>query len=520
MATNLKAKKKKGTYDNKLILWISAGLAAFVILVVGIFAIVTYSTNYVAKVDGEKIYTYEYKHFLQQAIGDKFEKPEGFDEMSAADQEKAFNAFFTDTVKKECQKEALEEARKFKAQYSLALDAGFELSSEKKAEVKNSIDYYLNMYVSSYGLTEENAVNMLTGGVMKLSEYKEFSILQATIENYKNHLKEGYKVTTEEMKELYDKDPDAYRTLTGRVFQFALPTKPSVPKDDEGKEIDLNSKDEKWASKIDTYNKSLAKYEAGMKHYNTLCQQMEEAFAAGDKFTLYDYEYSETEKAYVVKKDKDGKEVELSKDATFETLCALSAWSQASQNKGSFVVGAGQETAVDEINEYILQMQWNEARDGFIFVEKVEDEEDSDKDDSEAEEPGNEESAETSSAADTDSDSEEKDDEKEDDKEKEEDKVKPSTLKRIEVKNDDDEIIGLYLIRVEDINDFDTEVEQKEDSEEETLNTVQSTIKSEILEDKAVADLDKKVAAEGDTFKVESIKQERLDEILAEMFAA
>lgn len=501
MATNLKAKKKKGTYDNKLILWISAGLAAFVILVVGIFAIVTYSTNYVAKVDGEKIYTYEYKHFLQQAIGDKFEKPEGFDKMSAAEQEKAFNAFFTDTVKKECQKEALEEARKFKAQYSLALDAGFGLSSEKKAEVKSSIDYYLNMYVTSYGLTEENAVNLLTGGVMKLSEYKDFSVQQATIENYKNHLKEGYKVTTEEMKELYDKDPDAYRTLTGRVFQFALPTKPAVPKDDKGKEIDLNSKDEKWASKIDTYNKNLAKYEAGMKHYNTLCQQMEEAFAAGDKFTLYDYEYSETEKAYVVKKDKDGKDIELSKDATFETLCALSAWSQASQNKGSFVVGAGQETAVEEINDYILQMQWNEARDGFIFVEKVEDKEDS----------KNEESAATSSAADTGSDKKEE--------EKEEDKVKPSALKRIEVKNDDDEIIGLYLVRVEDINDFDTEVEKKEDSKEETLNTVQSTIKSEILEDKAVADLDKKVAAEGDTFKVESIKQERLDEILAEMFA-
>jgi hypothetical protein len=314
-------------------------------------------------------------------------------------------------------------------------------------------------------------------------------------------LKEGYKVTTEEMKELYDKDPDAYRTLTGRIFKFALPTKPSVPKDDNGKDLDLNTTEEKWASKIDTYKKNLAKYEAGMKHYNKLCDDMLEKINAGEKFTLYEYEYDETKQEYVVKKDKDGKDVELSKGAvSFEDLCTLSALSGASTNKGLVSVGGGASSNVEDIDEYLLQMQWNEARDGFIFVEKVEEEE-SDKEDSKEEG-----SAETSSASDADADK------------KDETKVKPSALKKIEVKNDDGVVVELYLVRVEKIDDFDTEVETKDDAKEETLNTVQSTIKSELLEEKAVAELDKKVADAGNQFKVESKKQERLDEILDSMF--
>ena len=496
MATNLKAKKKTGTYDNKLILWISAGLAAFVVLVVSIFLIISYSTNYVAKVDGMKIYTYEYKYFLSQALAEKWEAPEGYDEMTDAEKQKAFDAFFTDEVKAECQETALEEARKFKAQYRLAANKGFKLTATERAEMKSTIDYYYNVYMSQ-GYNEAQAVYTITGGSMTLSEYKSYSILQAAIEKYKNHLKEDYSVSTEEMKELYDKDPDAYRTLTGRVFKFSLPTKPSVPLDDKGKEIDLNSTDEKWADTIDNYNKKLDKYNAGIAHYTKLCEDMQEAINKGEKFTLYEYEYNETEKKYEIQ-EKDGKKSVLSEDATFDTLCALSAWTSASSNKGVISVGAGSETGIEEIDEYMLQMQWNESRDGFIFVEKVEEEDETD--------DAKEESAETSSASD-------------ETKKEEEEKVKPSDLHKIEVKNDDGVLTALYLVRVEDINDFDTEVEKKEnaDSDEETLNDVQSAIKSEILEDKAMADLDKKVAAAGKKFNVKSKKQKRMDEILDSM---
>ena len=55
MANNMKSKKNKKSYDNKVITWISVGLAAFVIVVVAIVLIVTLTTGYVAKVDGLKI---------------------------------------------------------------------------------------------------------------------------------------------------------------------------------------------------------------------------------------------------------------------------------------------------------------------------------------------------------------------------------------------------------------------------------------------------------------------------------
>lgn len=490
MATNLKAKKKKGTYDNKLILWISAGLAAFVVLVVGIFAIVTYNTNYVAKVNGDKIYTYEYKYFLQQAIAEKFEEPEGYADMTSAEKEEAFNEFFTDEVKKECQEEALEEARKFKASYRLAVNAGFKLNAEERANAKSYIDYQLSMYTSSYGLDTETATYYITGGTMDLDEYKAYSIRQAAIEKYKTELKKDYTVTTEEMKEIYDEDPNEYRTLSGRVYKFAIPSKPSVPLDEDGKEISKDTTDEELKAEYTKYEESLAEYEQKVANFIKLCDEMEAAINAGEKYTLYDRDYV----TYEIKKDDDGKEVVLVQDGDFEALCALSSWTSASSNKGVITVGAGNESGVEEIDEYLLQMQWNETRDGFIFVEEKEEDEDTE-----------DESASTSSAS-------------EEEGEEEEDKVTPSKLHRIEIKNDDGDLTALYLVRVEDIDDFDTEVEQEEDSEEETLNTVQSGIKETILEDKAVAELEEMINDAGKKYAVGSKKQDRLDEILESMF--
>lgn len=492
MATNLKAKKKTGTYDNKLILWISAGLAAFVVLVVAIFMIVSYSTNYVAKVNGMKIYTYEYKYFLTQAIAEKFEEPEGYDKMTSQEKEEAFNKFFTDKVKAECQQEALEEARKFKASYKLAVQAGFKLTAKERANAKSYIDYQLNMYTSSYGLDTATATYYITGGSMSLSEYKEYSIRQAAIEKYKTELKKDYTVTTEEMKEIYDEDPNEYRTLTGRVYKFAIPSKPTVPKDKNGKDISKDTTDEELKKEYAKYEESLKEYEQKVANFIRLCDEMQAAIDAGEKYTLYDRDYV----TYEIKKDKEGKEVILVKEGDFEALCAMSSWTSASSNKGVITVGADQNSGVEEIDEYILQMQWNEARDGFIFVEEKDEEEE--KDDAQ------DESASTSSAA--------------EDK-KEEKKPTPSKLQKIEIKNDDGVLTALYLVRVENIDDFDTEVEKKDDKEtEETLNTVQTGIKETILEDKAVADLEAKIEAAGKKLAATDKKQGRLDNILKELF--
>ena len=66
------------------------------IVVVAIVLIVTLTTGYVAKVDGLKIYDYEYTYFLQSAMyteqSDNFEEPEGYDDMSDEDKEAAIKS--------------------------------------------------------------------------------------------------------------------------------------------------------------------------------------------------------------------------------------------------------------------------------------------------------------------------------------------------------------------------------------------------------------------------------------------
>ena len=100
MASNLKVKKSKKSYDNKVITWISIGLAAFIVVVVAIVLIITLTTGYVAKVDGLKIYDYEYIYFLQSAMyteySENFEEPEGFDDLSTEEQDALTKEFWTD----------------------------------------------------------------------------------------------------------------------------------------------------------------------------------------------------------------------------------------------------------------------------------------------------------------------------------------------------------------------------------------------------------------------------------------
>ena len=77
--TKIKKTNKKGSYDNKIIKIIVACLAVFVAVVIGIAVMITLTTGYVAKVDGMKIYDYEYDYFLQVAQYEIYdEKFEGY----------------------------------------------------------------------------------------------------------------------------------------------------------------------------------------------------------------------------------------------------------------------------------------------------------------------------------------------------------------------------------------------------------------------------------------------------------
>lgn len=491
MATNVKAKKKTGTYDNKLIFYIAGGLLAFVLICVAVFVIVTASTNYAAKVDGQKIYDYEYRYYLMNEISeyynDNFEEPEGYDDLSSDEQQKLWDAFFTDDVKATVEANALEEARKFKAEYRMAVKKGYKLTSTEKASVKSNIDYYVSMYVSYYGLSQDQAEYYITQGTMKLSEYKKFMIQIQAIEKYKNALKETYTVTDDEMRAIYDEAPDDYRTISGRVFKFSLPTKPNLPVDNDGNPVTADTEDEELKAKYDEYQKSLADYEASLPNYEKLANEMLEALNTTGKFTLYDYDMV----SYEIKKEKDDDGNETDKDAVkaenadFETLCtSQSAWSNASTNLGVISVNNGSSSGVEEIDELLITAQWNDARNRIAFVEK-------------ASEDDAEENADDVANAESDDSSADK-------------QIAVFTeIRLVKVTDEDGNLTGLYLVRAEGIDDFDSDPE--EDAE---LNTIKSNIKATVLEDKAVADLEAKVEKAGSKYALKSKNKKVLKKIM------
>ena len=195
-------------------------------------------------------------------------------------------------------------------------------------------------------------------------------------------------------------------------------------------------------------------------------------------------------------KDDDGKDTEedkvIAKDATFEDLCtSASKWTSASSNKGVISVNHDKSSGVDEIDKYVLRVQWNSDRTGFVVTEeKVDDETDS---------------AGTSSTS-TETTGE-------DNKEEESAKVKPSDIEIVKVNNEDGTLKELYLVRVEDINDIDSAPEEGAE-----MNSIQSSIKAKLLEDKAVAELEEKVAAAGSKYALKGQKDKLINKIIKEQF--
>ncbi len=507
MATNIKAKKKKGSYDNKLILWISVGLGALVAIIAAIAIIVSLSNNYVAKVNGKKVYTYEYNWFLRQAVSEEYQenfdefKPENYDDMTEDEKNTVFNNFFDTERRAKCEADALEKAREFKAESILAKQKGFALNSKERGTLKSNIDAYLNMYMQ-YGYSYDAAVYAMTQGAMSLSDYKKFTVTQTSVERYKQSLKDSYEISDDELKTKYDEDPNEYRTVNGRVFQFSIPKLPSEPKNAEGKVItkeDAEKADAATADKLayEKYEKDLEEYNKKIANYIVLAGMMKEAYDKGAdaKFTYYDYDMTT-----LTPKKKEAKEGEeapaededavLEKDATFELLCTSQSsftlnGSAASTTKGVVNVNNNTSSGVEDIDKFLLRAQWNSSRDGFVFDPAEDAEESTSGTSSEAETTGTAEEA----------------------------KINPSEIEIIQVKDDDGNLTALYLVRAENISDLDSEADGNEDG----LNATKRTVKAEVLEDKATADMKAEVEAGGSKFALKSVKRKQLDKSMKEV---
>lgn len=468
-----KNNKSKKSYDNKLITWISVGLGAFVAIVVAIVLIITLTTGYVAKVDGLKIYDYEYRYFLQNAMyklqDEEYKEPDNFDEMTDEEKDAAYKAFWTDERKAEAAKNALEDARQFKAQYRLAVAAGHKLSSEEKTNLKSNITSYYNQYMS-YGYSEEMVEAYFLGG-MKLSDYKDYAIMQSTIEKYKEDLKKDMSPKDEELKAIYDEKPDDYRTIGIRQFQI-----------DVGVEKPTDDKASDYQTKLDKYNEAYKKALDAAK-------EVMDAYNSGKTMNTY-------------KKDKDGnyilndkgeKTVDRENLSFIDYIKAESDDPNSSKEGGLSQINNVSPSTIEEITDYALSMIWNEDRTQIIKKEADKEEDKNTETDKEVKDEPQAQDAETDKEAD-------KTDEKKD---------VMTKLEIIETQT------AIFVVRAESITDYENSTE----SEKGAADSIKDRIKAEWLEDKAVEKLKAMVNEKGDAYKVESKKEEDIKAINDSIFS-
>ncbi|MBE7056976.1 MAG: hypothetical protein E7388_06015 [Ruminococcaceae bacterium] len=285
MSTEIKKKKKTGSLDNnKFVAILAVSLAVIVVFVSVLSVVLVTSGNFVAKLNGQKLYNYEYVHYLNAELADISEEidiPEGTSDEKAVE---IYKEYFT---KKDengkyalqlCQENALEELRIFKASYQLALDKGFKLTSEEADNVEANVDYMINYYYSVYqqydsSITYEDVLQYVCGE-MSAKQYKEYAKQDTVIAKYMDSMKEKYDITEAEMRKVYDENVNDYRTA--KVQKFFLST---MTTDKDGKSVamkDAEKADVK--AKIDDY---LAKFKSGeLKFEETIKSKSEETNAA------------------------------------------------------------------------------------------------------------------------------------------------------------------------------------------------------------------------------------------------
>ena len=422
----LKPKKKNNkSYDNKLITWISVALGAFVAVVIAIVLIITMTTGYVAKVDGLKIYDYEYNFFLQQAMYELQEEnlPEDYDEKTDAEKQQWNKEFWTEERRAEVANNALEDARQFKAQYSLARDKGYKLSSEEKNNLKNNITQYYDQYMS-YGYTAEMVEQIMFGG-MTLSEYKEFAIIQSTIEEYKKALRGDINPSDDELLAVYEKNSDDYRKVSLRKFMIDIGvTKPT----------DENADD--YKTKDDEYKKAL-------EEAKKFAREIIETYNAGEKMPIY-------------KKGEDGK-FETDEDGNWiidtekealdfvEFIKTESDDSSSSSTGGLSEINNNTPDSVKEITKYALSMDWNTERTQIVKRDPEDKQETKD-----VEAPAEEESVMTK-------------------------------LEMIETDT------AIYVVRVENIEDFENSKESSEGAKDSIKDVIRAEVVEEKVVEKLEA---------------------------------
>ncbi|MBE7064513.1 MAG: hypothetical protein E7384_01690 [Ruminococcaceae bacterium] len=486
MAKNVKNKKKKrSNYDDKLIMIIAASVGAALAVIVAAICIISYTGSYVAKVDGERIMKFEYEYFLtntmQEMKDDAIEEGTLKEDADAA----AIAKFWTDAKKKEAADKALDEAKKWKAQYILADDKGFSLGYKERNEYKQNIEYQIYSSYSQYSqyYSYDEYVKAYLG--MDLKDYQTIAIQSAAISAYKEDMKKAYSATDEELKNIYNENPDDFRKITLSVLALQKPTKPaevtkpSDTKEDGTKKAENNMSAADWAAYQDDV-KAYEKYEEEKAEYDAELKKLEErrdkilaALKADGKYTEEKEKTSETndeanKDATTESTDKktDADSNYVYKDATLADIASKEG-ALFAEDKGKVVINALSECGQDVLDELALQMQWkDEKRDTIVCIK--------DKTEDTAYNGG--------------------------------ETVDGITYTQYVGIGDDN---YLYIVRCTGIEDFDNSKESSAGAED----SVKDTVRRDLYEDKATEALDKMVENAGKKFAVKSKKQAEINKI-------
>lgn len=529
MAKNVKNKKKKrSNYDDKLVKIITVSLAATLVVIVAVALIISYMGSYVAKVDGERIMKHEYKYFLQNTMFEM--KNEAIEAGDLAKDAKADDIakFWTAERKKKAEEKALEEAKKWKAQYILAEDAGFDLDYEERYNYKMNLENQLyqsyQQYQSYYSFAE--FAEMYLG--MDLADYEDIAIQTAAIEAYKDDMKKSYSATDTELRAWYDKEVDDYRKVTLSVLALEKPDKPTEVKKPEKKEN--MTKEEEAAYQI--AENEYKEYQKKLEEYNTENEELKgrvediknqlnttgkynepkksegdaEKNDSEDSATTDKNESTSTttptstatatpesttsatatatpgstagvvgptvtttpggESATTENADGDAEKVVYT-DATLADIAAKEG-ALFSDSNGEVVINALSKSGQDKLDDIALSMQWR--KDSKVIVRLNED--------------GTEDEAYLNGET-----------------------VEGVTYTQYVTVEDDD---YYYVLRCIGIEDFDNSKESSEGAKD----SVKDTVRKDIYEDKAEKALEKMIADAGDKYKIKSVKKSAIEDIL------
>ncbi|MBQ8165351.1 MAG: hypothetical protein IJZ94_06010 [Clostridia bacterium] len=496
MAKNVKNKKKKrSNYDDKIIKVIAISLIAALVVIVTSALIVSYTGSYVAKVDGERVMKYEYEYFLTNTMYEM--KNEAIENGTLAEDADAaaIADFWSAERKKEAENKALEEAKKWKAQYILADKAGFSLNYDERYEYKQNIEYQIYSTYSQYSsyYDYDEYVKLYLG--MELEEYQDIAIQSAAISDYKADMKKAYSATDEELKALYDETPDDYRMIKMSVLALEKPdaltevTKPSETKEDGTAKTEDSMTAAEWAeyqADLTEYNEYLEakkEYDAEIKALEERYNAIYDAMNNGGKYTEEKEETDSETSSETTDGDAaaatdtaestetESEDAYVYKDATLADIAAKEGALYA-DNNGEVEINALTKSGYDVLDELALSMQWKDAERKAI-VSKTTDE------------SGTEvikygENGET---------------------------VDGVTYTDY-IKIDDDDYY--YIVRCIGIEDFENSTE----SEAGAADSVKDQVRDDLYEDKAEAELDKMITDAGNKYNVEKKKQSAIDEIV------